>query len=850
MTLRKQIAIIVIATLLLIGGIGTIVWQKRKQFIAEGIMDYQDLQMSYADQVAQKVQFSFTKLRDDLYALSQIPEVQFLEKNTCLLNMVRVQKLNASQIDSIYRVDKSGKLRYSFPRSDCPVEGTQLQTIFNICRTTGNSVFQVIRKEYNGSDFLVIAQPVYTVQGDVHLNPSNKFSGLLFFIITLNELQNYFFSTSYLGDRGYPWIIDEEALLVSTANFLHLGKRFSEFLPKELQEDQQQEILAILEKMKKGQKGTGKYTYNIHQDIKGNYYKLTAYTPLKLPHQTWSIAVSTPITDVLVPLEKRIGELRVFSLSLIFILAGMCLLTIHLLKRNQQQQLYELSRKEEENRRIRKQWQITFDTVDSMVFLLDREFTIIKANIAANNIQSHDHEPLTGKNLHSLLHDYTFDTSEIKASQILQNKKTYTTKITSANDNRIYLVTILPVKTDAADFEVDLICLIKDITEMEVLQDQVHRAQKMESIGIMAGGVAHDLNNILSGFVTYPELILMNLPENSELRRPIESILSSGLLAAAVVDDMLTIARGIATEKSIENVNDLILTYLDSPEHAKLQSNYPDINFETQLSPDVHAITCSPIHAQKCLMNLAINGAEAISQTGRIIFRSENRISNGDRATELTPGKYVVISVIDSGEGISVKDQERIFEPFYTKKLMGKSGTGLGLTVVWNTMQDHGGGVDVTSGPEGTRFSLFFPAASQQLTQKEGTPKTTDINGNKERILVVDDQELQREIALKLLNSFGYEATSVRSGEEALVFLQDTQMDLILLDMKMDPGMNGCETYEKILEIYPNQRAIIASGYSEDKHVKKALRLGASSFIKKPYSISEIGKAVDAALNE
>jgi len=251
------------------------------------------------------------------------------------------------------------------------------------------------------------------------------------------------------------------------------------------------------------------------------------------------------------------------------------------------------------------------------------------------------------------------------------------------------------------------------------LQDQLHRAQKMESLGLMAGGIAHDLNNILSGIVSYPELLLMDLPEDSTLRKPIKTIKESGMRAADVVADLLTIARGVAIGKEVLNLNGSVNEYLSSAEHQNLEKARSFVDFKTELDPDLLNLSGSPSHIKKTLMNLATNASEAIEGGGTVAISTMNRYLDEPLKgyEDVRTGEYVVLNVSDEGTGISPEDFEKIFEPFYTKKVMGRSGTGLGLAVVWNTVQDHNGYINVESSDTGTAFDLYFP-----VVREKGSP--------------------------------------------------------------------------------------------------------------------------------
>jgi CheY-like chemotaxis protein len=261
----------------------------------------------------------------------------------------------------------------------------------------------------------------------------------------------------------------------------------------------------------------------------------------------------------------------------------------------------------------------------------------------------------------------------------------------------------------------------------------------------------------------------------------------------------------------------------------------------------------SSVHLSKTVMNLVANAAESMPDGGMIVIKTENRYI--DRPVrgydDVEEGDYAVLSISDAGIGISPDDLSRIFEPFYTKKVMGRSGTGLGMAVVWGTIKDHKGYINVQSKVEkGTSFTLYFPATRKELASDKPQLAIEDYMGKDKSILIVDDIKAQREIASSMLEQLGYPVTSVSSGEEALEYLKSRSADLIILDMIMDPGIDGLETYRRILEMHPGQRAIIASGFSETERVREAQKLGAGEYIKKPYTMEQLGLAVKKELEK
>ena len=415
----------------------------------------------------------------------------------------------------------------------------------------------------------------------------------------------------------------------------------------------------------------------------------------------------------------------------------------------------------------------------------------------------------------------------------------------------------LPLQSATGEIK-GIVGVIRDITERKQeeeerkkLETRLQRAEKMEAIGQLAGGVAHDLNNVLSGVISYPDLLLMRLPEDSPLREFILTIQNSGQRAAAIVQDLLTLARRGVTVTEVVNLNDVISDYLRSPEYEKLKTYHPDVQFEINPETNLLNILGSPVHLSKTLMNLVSNATEALLDGGKVTISTRNKyIDRPIRGYDnVEKGNYAVLIVSDNGIGISAEGLEKIFEPFYTKKVMGRSGTGLGMAVVWGTVKDHKGYIDVHSKVgEGTTFELYFQVTRREAAKEKARIAIEEYMGNGEKVLVVDDVSEQRKITSELLTSLGYAVSVLPRGEEAVEYMKTNSADLLVLDMIMDPGIDGLETYRRILELHPGQKAIIVSGFSETERVREAQRLGVGQYIKKPYTLEKMGIAVKKEL--
>ncbi len=503
------------------------------------------------------------------------------------------------------------------------------------------------------------------------------------------------------------------------------------------------------------------------------------------------------------------------------------------------------------------------ENIEEGFFELDLEGNLTFFNSALSKITGYSREELVGLNYRQYSSPKTSKTMFEVFTQIFGSKQPIMvadfeieSKDGSALQIDLSAAPILDHDARVTGFR----GLMRDVSERKKaeletkkLEKKLQQAQKMNAIGTLAGGVAHDLNNILSGIVSYPDLILMDLPENSPLIEPILTIQESGKKAAAIVQDLLTLARRGVSVSEVVNLNDIIDEYLISPQLGKLKSYHPAVEIKSNLDPALLNIIGSPVHLSKTVMNLVSNAAEAMPGGGNVNIIAENKYIDEPISgyEDVAEGDYAVLTVSDNGIGIAPDEINRIFEPFYTKKKMGRSGTGLGMAVVWGTVKDHKGYIHVKSDEgKGTTIKLFFPVTRKPVRRNEIVNSFESYRGEGESILVVDDVKEQREIASKLLAYLGYSVQTVSSGKEAVEFIDTKPTDLVVLDMLMPPGIDGLETYERIISRHPGQKAIIASGFSETNRVKKAQGLGAGAYVKKPYTLEKIGLAVKAELKE
>ncbi len=509
----------------------------------------------------------------------------------------------------------------------------------------------------------------------------------------------------------------------------------------------------------------------------------------------------------------------------------------------------EQKKAEEKLRSSEEKFRAFINSTTDMAFLKDDRFLHILANKAYQGFLGKEHEEIVGKSDFELLPKELAegcretDLRALKAGHTITFEETFGEKSFMSNKFPVVLGT----------GKIGVGGLIRDITEQKRAEEIKRRAEAMESLGALAGGVAHDLNNILGPLVGYPELLLMKLPEDSPLREDILQIKQAASRAADEVQDLLTLSRRAHYLMSPLNINTMIKNLINCPEFNKLKEESSEIRLEVNPSDNLLPVKGSENHLSKALMNLVINAYDAMPEGGTLKISTRNLYvekveEEKGPALEMDKGEYIEIVVEDNGAGIPDEFIHKIFEPFFSKKKLGRrSGSGLGLAVVNGVISDHHGYITVKSRiNEGTSFRILLPAIRDNIVSPLHPP--SDLKGQG-TILIVDDDEGQRNIMEKLLNSLGYDVSSVSNGYSALEYLEENDPDIVILDMIM-PDMDGLDTFKEIRKKAPNQKTVIASGFSQSRRVREAQKLGAGEFIKKPMTLESLGTVVSNALSK
>ncbi|MFZ5760067.1 MAG: ATP-binding protein [Thermodesulfobacteriota bacterium] len=504
-----------------------------------------------------------------------------------------------------------------------------------------------------------------------------------------------------------------------------------------------------------------------------------------------------------------------------------------------QRHVEQLQDSERELRQAKEEWERTFDAIGDVVTIQDVDMTITRANQATFAMFNCSPEAVVGRKCYALFSGAAHPCAGCPAPEAVQKFAPYTAEIVHAPLGKTFLVSASPVLGPGGELK-SVIHFAKDMTEFKKLEMQFLQAQKMEAIGRLSGGVAHDFNNILSSILGYSELALLRKDDDPGWREDVAVIRQAGEKAAALVRQLLSFSRRRQLMMRSININDTVRPLAK----MLLRMIGEDVALDLRLAAEVSAIKADPGQIEQAIMNLAVNARDAMPSGGRLTISTANVQVDSHYARshlDVEAGPYVMLTVTDNGRGMAPEVQEHVFEPFFTTKQAGK-GTGLGLATVYNIVKQHKGFIDLVSEPEtGTSFKLYFPATGEAMVQVEEQREERILRYGNETILVVDDEAIIRQIVVDSLAPLGYTLLGAASGEEALQVAASYPgpIDLLFTDLIM-PGMDGAALAEKLREIRPGIKLLFMSGYLDVKADRNTLIDSERNFLSKPVMPSNL----------
>lgn len=492
-------------------------------------------------------------------------------------------------------------------------------------------------------------------------------------------------------------------------------------------------------------------------------------------------------------------------------------------------------------------WEDSFNTIDDAIMVLDNCGKPLQMNGAADRMQKENQQLLA-----AIASKMPVDPAGFRQEKKLNQAETgadalVSDEIADPDRDRYYAVKRLP-RYDCLGRPIGFVQVIQDITqqkkiarERQRLEYELMQAQKMEAIGTLAGGVAHDFNNILMGIGGYVSLLQMDINTTEHHIDKLRKIEAQVQSAAQLTRQLLGFARGGKYEVKLTNLNDLIADSSDVFGRTK-----KELTINLRFEDKIWLVMVDRGQVAQVLLNMYINSWQAMPGGGDLYIETQNVVltDNDVASHSVKPGRYVKISMTDTGTGMDEITQKRVFEPFFTTKEKGK-GTGLGLASAYGIIKNHGGFIDVRSEiGKGATFSVYLPAAEEDKKESPDAPERKIYRG-KGTILVVDDEPMNVMVMQELLQSLGYDVICAGSGQEAMsiYMVKKGQIDLVILDMIM-PGMGGSATFDALRGLNPELKIILSSGYSADGEARKILDRGCNGFIQKPFLLNELSQKI------
>jgi len=477
-------------------------------------------------------------------------------------------------------------------------------------------------------------------------------------------------------------------------------------------------------------------------------------------------------------------------------------------------------------------------------YLINPEGIILDVNSAACQQSGYDRDELLSKRFQDIDKNNAFQSM----SEFILSLKPETNRIIETEHIRKDH-SLIPVDIRVGLINIEgsmhILCLSRDVSEQRRLKNLEVRAQRLESAGKISGQIAHDFNNLLAPLIAYPELIREELSLKHPALPYLDLMEKSATRIAEINQQLLTLGRRGHYNLEILNLNRVV-----SEAVKEIGLTIDSFNCKIDIDKNLINIKGGSSQIHRVILNLLHNAYDATLEKGRVTIKTENYYLNelSIAYVRIPAGEYVKLTISDTGQGIPADIIQNIFDPFFsTKTTNSKRGSGLGLSVVDAVMRDHNGYLDLKSEVgKGTSFFLYFPVTRESAREKSNA----DFPGGSESILIIDDDEIQREVTGKLLKNLGYEVSTVENGEEAIRFIKEKPQDILILDMIMPFGLDGVETYRQILELNSSQKAIIVSGFSESAKVKEVQMLGAGEFVKKPVTRKIIAEAVRTELDK
>ncbi len=511
----------------------------------------------------------------------------------------------------------------------------------------------------------------------------------------------------------------------------------------------------------------------------------------------------------------------------------------HLKKQNE-----ELTEVEEALRQSEEKYRSLFEDSRDAIYIITRDGTFLDVNPAAEEIFGYSREELIGMNVLTL---YVNPEERPCFQEEIEKKgsvRDYELQFQKKDGTEITCQVMSTVRKDASGTILGYQGIIRNITEKLRMEKELLKIEKLESIGVLAGGIAHDFNNILTAVIGNIALAHAYNPKNSKSLARLQAAKEASLRARDLTRQLLTFSKGGMPVTAPISITDIL------HDSVRFVLGDSDIRSRVAIADNLWTIEADETQIRPVIINLLINAQQAMPEGGTIMVTADNYTMEPESALSLRPGPYVKINISDQGSGIPKEHISKIFDPYFSTR---QFGNGLGLAITYSVIKNHQGFVDVKSAPgEGTTFSLYLPASEHSLLNRGSTPGIAP--AIKAKVLVMDDEELVRDVAQNMLELLGCETEFAGDGKEAIQkykksLAANQSYDLVIMDLTIPGGMGGKSAVKKLLKIDAQAKVAVCSGYADDSIMSNYTEYGFCSVIMKPYDLRELENVLHLALS-
>jgi len=838
------------------------------------IEQFNKQQLILAHSAASGIETYFNGVESELAAMAKVPGVKQMTLE-CLESLEHAYSV-FPQKTSTRLLDSNGVLRFIYPYDDWRKELIGIdyseERYFREAKETGRIAISRLINNENGDQRIRIAIPIYlanktkaegvAVKDDriaAHTDPnaqeSNKFQGVLIGSVDPNTIAEHFIWPIVSGKTGYAWLVNQHYNFLAHHEEEFLGLNAFAARAAKDRDLSYEAIGQIQKKMLAGEEGVGRYISGWHRKQKGKIEKLVAYAPVNVSGKLWSVAVCAPLTEV-EEIEHMVRRSEHYTLAFIILLltTGGFLFFIISFRWSRSLEL-EVARQTKELRETGEYLNslIRHTNAPIIVWNSDRQITIFNKAFEKMIGRIESEMMVLPPDLMFPVESRSDCMKRMESAFTGDNWETMEMPILCKDGEvRIGLWNSANIYDEDGKTVIATIAQGQDITERVGLKEEKKRmearlqqAQKMTAMGTLAGGIAHDFNNLLMAIQGRTSIMLMNKASSHPDFEHLTGIEDNIESAADLTRQLLGFARGGKYEVRPTDLNELI-----KKQNRMFGRTKKEITIRGKYEKDLWSVEVDRGQIKQVLLNLYVNAWQAMPGNGNLYLETGNvTLDETDvKPFSVEPGRYVKISVTDTGVGMDKATRERIFDPFFTTKEMGK-GTGLGLASVYGIIKNHGGFINVYSEEgHGTTFNIYLPA-SEKAVIEEKRPAGDTLRGS-ETVLFIDDEDMIIEIAEELFEQLGYKVLTARSGKEAIKTYKESKerIDIVLLDMIM-PDMSGGDTYDRMKDINPKVKVLLSSGYSINSQATEILDRGCNGFIQKPFKMKELSQKLREILD-